>query len=93
MNKMLLACATAVSLAACNASGNEHAHAQQAYHPPSNAPQKRELVRHPIPQNLDFSQVSGSLKSFEINGQTVQYRALLKTLCMRSIPATRAINT
>lgn len=31
MNKMLLACATVVSLAACNASGNEHAHAHIAF--------------------------------------------------------------
>lgn len=42
---------------------------------PQNPPAKTELTRYPIPQNLDFTQISGSLKSFEINGQTVQYRA------------------
>lgn len=36
---------------------------------------KPSLNSHPVPQNLDFSQLSGSLKTFEMNGKTVAYRA------------------
>ena len=38
-------------------------------------PQKAELPRYPAPKNLDFSQVSGSLRTIDVNGQNVPYRA------------------
>ena len=38
-------------------------------------PQKIELPHYPVPQNLNFAQVSGSQKSITIDGQTVKYRA------------------
>jgi len=37
--------------------------------------QKAELPRFPTPKNLNFAQVQGKSQSFELNGQTVRYRA------------------
>ena len=37
--------------------------------------QKAELPRFPTPKNLNFAQVQGKSQSFELNGQTIRYRA------------------
>ncbi len=37
--------------------------------------QQTELPRFPAPKNLNFAQVQGKSQSFELNGQTVRYRA------------------
>ena len=37
--------------------------------------QKAELPRFPTPKNLNFAQVQGKNQSFELNGQTIRYRA------------------
>lgn len=39
------------------------------------SPQQAELPRYPVPKNLDFAQVAGSLRTITVNGQSVQYRA------------------
>ena len=39
------------------------------------SPQQAELPRYPEPEHLDFAQVSGSLHTITVNGQSVQYRA------------------
>lgn len=39
------------------------------------SPVLRPLPRYPAPKNLDFSQVSGSLHTITVNGQSVQYRS------------------
>ena len=38
-------------------------------------PPKAELPRYPVPKNLDFAEVAGSLHTINVNGQSVQYRA------------------
>ena len=37
--------------------------------------QKPELPSFPTPKNLNFAQIKGTPKSFELNGQTIRYRA------------------
>ncbi len=65
--------ATTLALTACqSATFTQPTQTQQQ---PPMSTSKSTLSTHPVPQNLDFSQLSGSLKTFEINGQTVSYRA------------------
>ncbi|SIS08727.1 hypothetical protein SAMN02745664_1252 [Moraxella cuniculi DSM 21768] len=73
MKKPIYLCAMtmALSLAACVNAGNQT---------PSNAAdmdkrQRSELTRLPAPADLDFAKQSGSVQQFELEGQTVRYRA------------------
>ncbi|MDO4434485.1 MAG: subtype B tannase [Alysiella sp.] len=64
------------ALTACSHSTNQNIPIQTSEQKaPVMSPKKTELTQHPIPQNLDFSQLKGETKSFELNGQTVSYRA------------------
>ncbi|TCP91288.1 hypothetical protein EDC44_13228 [Cricetibacter osteomyelitidis] len=65
---MLIAGFFSANAAADNGSINS-----QPAKPPMKA--KAEPVRYPVPKNLDFSQVQGEKRQFEINGNAVPYRA------------------
>lgn len=71
----LIAAGVASLLAACSSTATQPDVATENA-PMSKAPRgKPALVRHPVPAHLDFSREEGKAASFEINGQTVQYRA------------------
>lgn len=68
----IIIAASALVLSACNSTAQkERVNASESAAPPAQA----ELVRHPVPQDLDFAKLKGETRSFALNGQTVSYRA------------------
>ncbi len=75
MKTKLLAISTAIALSACQSNTQQTAAPVQNGKAPNGMPPKTQLVQHPVPTDLDFSKLTGTQKSFELNGKTIQYRA------------------
>lgn len=75
----------ALSLAACANVGNQASSNTAGM----DKLQRSELTRLPAPADLDFAKQSGSVQQFELEGQTVRYRAFENIVYMLNPVDTR----